>query len=51
MDFVQGLPMNRLKNDVILVIVNKLTKVVYFILGSLKDGSLVLERKFVQDIF
>ena len=51
MDFVQGLPMTWCKHDVILVIVNKLTKVAHFIPSSLKDGSLILARKFVQEIF
>ena len=51
MDFVRDLPMMRCKQDDILVIVNKLTKFSHFILGSLKDGSSVLARKFVQEIF
>jgi hypothetical protein len=51
MDFVQGLPMMRHKHDVILVVVDKLTKVAHFIPSSLKDGSPVLARKFVQEIF
>ena len=43
--------MTQCKNDVILVIVKKLTKVTHFIPISMKDGSLVLARKFVQEIF
>ena len=38
-------------HDVILVVVNKLTEVAHFILGSLKDGSLALAKKFVQEVF
>ena len=51
MKFVQGLPMTRCKHDVILVIVDKLTKVAHLIPGSLKDRSPELARKFVQEIF
>ena len=43
--------MTRRKHDVILVVVDKLTKVAHFIPGSLKDGSLALAKKFVQEIF
>ena len=31
--------------------VDKLTKVAHFIPGSLKDGLLVLAKKFVQEVF
>ena len=42
MDFVQGLPMIQCKHDVIVVVVDKLSKVSQFIPSSLKDGSPVL---------
>lgn len=51
MDFIQGLPMSKNKHDTILVVVDKLTKVAHFIPGNLKDGSFVLAKKFVQEIF
>ena len=51
MDFVQGLPMSRNKHDVILVVVDKLTKVAHFIAGNLKDDSPVLAKRFVHEIF
>ena len=44
MDFVQGLPMSRNKHDVILVFVDKLTKVAHFIVGNIKDDSFVLAK-------
>ena len=43
--------MTRWRHDVILAVVDKLTKVAHFILGSLKDGSLALAKKFVQEVF
>ena len=43
--------MIRQSHDVIIVVVDNLTKVVHFIPGSLKDGSLDLAKKFVQEIF
>lgn len=43
--------MTRWRHDVILVVVDKLTKVAHFIPRSLKDGSLVLAKKFVQEVF
>ncbi|KAH9322126.1 hypothetical protein KI387_016765 [Taxus chinensis] len=51
MDFVQGLPMSKNKHDVILVVVDKLTKVAHFIAGNLKDDSPVLAKRFVHKIF
>lgn len=50
-DFVQGLPLIKNINDVILVVVDKLTKVAPFILGNLKDGLLTLAKEFFQEIF
>ena len=43
--------MTRQRHDVILVVVDKLIWVAHFILGSLKDGSLALAKKFVQEVF
>ena len=43
--------MTKQKHDVILVVFDKLTKVAHFILGSLRDGSLALAKKFVQEVF
>ena len=43
--------MIRCKHDVILVIVDKLTKVSHFIPSSLKNDSPILARKFVHEIF
>ena len=43
--------MTRRRHDVILFVVNKLTKVTYFIPRSLKDGSLAFAKKSVQEVF
>ena len=51
MDFVEGLPMSHNKYNVILVHVDKLTKVAHFILGNVIDGALVIAHKFVQEFF
>lgn len=41
-DFIQGVPMFTHKNDIILVVVDKMTKVAHFIPSNLKDGSVTL---------
>lgn len=51
MDFMQGLPMSRNKNNSILVVVDDLTKVAHFILGNLTDGAPVIAQKFMQEVF
>ena len=43
--------MSQNKHDVILVVVDKLTKVAHFIAGNLKDDSPVLARRFVHETF
>lgn len=50
MDFVQDLLMTS-RHNAILVVVDRLTKVAHFILGNLTDGTSVIARKFVQEIF
>lgn len=52
MDFVQGLPMTRNKdNNTILVVVDGLTKVAHFIPGNLIDGAPEIPHKFMKEIF
>lgn len=51
MDFVQGFPISRNKHNVILVVVDKLTKVAHFISGNLTDGAHVIAQKFMQEVF
>lgn len=51
MDFVQGLPMTRNRHNAILMMVDRLTKLAYFILGNLADGAHIVAKKLVQEIF
>ena len=43
--------MSRNKHDIILVVVDKSTKVAHFIAGNLKDDAPMLARRFVHEIF
>ena len=43
--------MTRWRHDIILIVVNKLTKVTHFIPRSLKDGLLALAKNFLQEVF
>ena len=51
MDFVQGLPMTRNRHNIILVVVDRLTKVAHFIRGNLSDGAPEIAHKFIKEIF
>ena len=43
--------MTRWRHDVIFIVVDNLTKISHFILDILKDGSLALAKKSVQEVF
>lgn len=51
MDFVQGLPMTRNRNNIILVVIDRLTKVAHFIPGNLTYGALEIAHEFIKEIF
>ena len=51
MDCIVGLPKTRLHHDSILVMINRLTKVAYFILGKTIDDALAVANKFTHEIF
>lgn len=51
MDFLQGLPMSRNKHNVILVVVDRITKVAHFILGNLTDSAPVVAHNFIKEVF
>lgn len=51
MNLVQGLPMTRNRHNTILVVVDKLTKVVHFIQKNLTDGAPIIAQKIIKSFF
>lgn len=51
MDFVQGFTMSPSRHDTIMVVIDKLTKVAYFISRNLSDDAPTFARRFVKAIF
>lgn len=50
-EFSQGLPMSQNIHNVILVMVDKITKVAHFILGYLTNGAPIIAHKILQEVF
>lgn len=51
MDFIVDLPKTRFHHDSILLVVDRLTKVVHSIPGNTTDDALVIANKFAHEIF
>lgn len=51
MDFIVVLPKTKFHHYSILVVIDKLTKVVHFILGNTIDDALIVANKFAHEIF
>lgn len=51
MDFIIGLPKTRFHHDLILVVIDTLTKVAYFILANTTNNTPIMENMFSHEIF